>query len=263
MSAIDDHRKWILKMFAMEGTAEAQRFEHGIRSLDEVEGRGFFSRIMGKHSPTLPLDPDERVFGIYKNAYYFTPLSFIQRRGEGFERVRWKEITHCTSSYPLEVNDAVLTLTDGRKMNVRVGDLGKGWVGRISQLFHQLIERHGAKAAMGLPPMRIKDFFEQAQDDYAFLPNLEPHPTLAESRAAVEDLMNLPGVKEIRLVLAENDAEGPIADGILIRGDIDPGQLMDFVKKFGSDGIVNADAGLRRHFSDLSEQEALLHLRWD
>lgn len=263
MSAIDNPQKWILKMFSMEGGAEAQRFEQGIRSLDEVEGLGLFSRLVGKRSPALPLEPDERVYGIYKNTYFFTPRSFIQRRDEGFERVRWNEIARCSSSHPLEVTNAVLTLIDGRTVNVRVGDMGKGWVGRISQLFHQMIERHGAKAAVGLAPMRMKDFFEQAQDDYAFLPNLEPHPTLAETRLALESLLHIPGVKEVRLVIVEHGSEGPIADGVVVRGDVAPDHLGDFIAMFKSDGVVEADPGLRRHFGDLGDQEGLLHLRWD
>lgn len=263
MSVIDDPKKWILKLFKMEGGTDAQRFENGIRSLNEIKGRGALSRLFGKRTANIPLEAEERIYGIYKDKYFFTPLSFIQRKGNGFERVRWNEIARCSSSHPLGVSEAVLTLVDGRTVNVKVGDMGNGWVGRISQLFLQLIEHHGANAAMGISPMTIEDFFDQALDDYSFLPNLEPHPSLAESRAAIEELSRLPEVKEIRLVLAENGPEGPIADGIVIRGDVDLDQLAHFIKAFGCDGVVEAEGGLRRHFPDLAVNEALLHLGWD
>ncbi|MBP6312243.1 MAG: hypothetical protein WAS33_16525 [Candidatus Promineifilaceae bacterium] len=266
MSAIDDPKRWILKLFAMEirerGDANAQRFEQGIRSPEEAE-RSPWKRLFRKRTQALQLVPEERVFGVYKKQYYFTPLAFIQRKGDAFERIRWDEIVHCSSTHPLGVTEAILTLSDGRRITVKVGDLGKGWVGRISQLFHQLIEHHGAKAALGEAPMSIKEFFEKAQDDYSFLPNLEPHPSLAEARSALEALLHLPGVDDIRLVLDENAEEGPISQGVLVRGTVDPALLSEFVEQYGADGMIDASDEIRRHFRDMKPGEQLLHIVWD
>lgn len=76
-------------------------------------------------------------------------------------------------------------------------------------------------------------------------------------------MLHLPGVEDIRLVLDENEEEGPISQSITVRGNVDPVLLNDFVEQYRADGMIDASDEIRRHFSELKNGEQLLHIVWD
>jgi hypothetical protein len=130
MGKIDDSAIWILHLFKME----------------EAEGRGEVCKRypLGTFLPDLPLAQGELVYGIYKKKYFFTPLSLIIKDSDGIRRIEWKMIRHCTSKHGEGSKTATLSLIDGTKTKVAVSDFATSWTGRISQLFHQMVERWGS-----------------------------------------------------------------------------------------------------------------------
>ena len=249
MALNDDPREWILRLFEME----------------ENEGRGAdCQRLPGGERPAgVPLDPWERVHGIYKGKYFFTPRTLIIKETRGFRRISWVEVASCSSRHGEGKKTAELTLTDGSTTTVKVGDLAQGWSGRISQLFHQMIEKWGAKAAFGSHPLSIEDFFAAASDDYCLAPNLMPHPSLREMREALIRLRNREKVLDVLLRIVEVEDDGtPISDAVIVRTEgLDPGPI-EFAERFGADGVVEAPEEIVRGLDMAKGQEARL-IVWD
>lgn len=157
MALIDDPRAWILRLFEMEERegrgASCVRFPDGIRP------------------DNLPLKGDERVFGIFKGKYHFTAESLIIGDDNEAERIPWAEIRSCSSQHGEGKTTSELTLVNGRKVRVKIGDMATGWSGRISQLYHQMIERHGHRASLGRPLMPLHEFFAMVTDDFSIAPS--------------------------------------------------------------------------------------------
>src|SRR5262245_23194197 len=113
MALIDDPKGWILRLVEMDGRAgrgsDCARFPDGARPAE------------------VPLEDAERVFGIYKNKYYFTPASLIiSDRGKA-QRIPWADIKSCSTRHGEGQTYSDLGLSDGRTVRVRVGDMAKGW----------------------------------------------------------------------------------------------------------------------------------------
>jgi len=202
MAPIDDVKSWIIKMFEMEENegrdSDCQRFPRG-QIFDD-----------------LPLDTNELVYGIYKEKYFFTPQSIIIKNHKKTEKIFWNMITRCSSRHGEGKVYSELQLSDGGSTKVRVGDLATGWSGRISQLFHQMIERHGNKAGLGIPLFSIDEFFERTDRDDCFAPNLYPHPG---NEKIIKYLKWLESQKEVaQLYIDVVDIEGgtPVSDGVII-----------------------------------------------
>jgi hypothetical protein len=249
MPSLDDPKERILRLFEMEDRegrgSDCQRFEAGIRP------------------PGVPIDEDELVYGIYKRKYFFTPRSFIQQSADGFVRVRWRDVKSCSTQHGEGAHLADLVLVNGSTVQVRVGDFAKGWSGRISQLFHQLIEKHGAPASLGRPLYSIEEFFGTSNDPPEFLPNLDPPLTLEQARDALDKLARLPGVREILLDVSEFDGDVPIANGVVVCGDVSRDSLLDFVAEYGADGVLEASDDIRRKVGTILDKERILHVVWD
>lgn len=231
MALNDDPKEWILRLFEME----------------ENEGRGAdCQRLPNGERPTgVPLEPWEKVYGIYKRKYFFTPQSFVTKEARGFQRLRWEEIASCSSRHGEGKKSAELTLTDGSVITVRVGDFGTGWSGRISQLFHQMIEKWGAQATLGPQPLSIEDFFAAASDEYCLAPNLMPHPSLQEMEQALIQLRNRESVFDVLLRIVEVEGDGtPISDAVIVRMAGTDSAPAEFAARFGADGVIEAPEGV-------------------
>jgi hypothetical protein len=247
MAFIDDPRAWILHMFKLEQRSsprECQRYDAGAL----LEG--------------LPLEDGELVYGVFKDAYFFTPRSLVWRVADGFEKVRWTDVESCSSRHGEGEEWADLALTDGTTKRVRVGDLAVGWSGRISQLFHQLIERHGSRARLGPPLYSIEEFFAAASDD-SCAPNLEPHPTLDETRHAVEALARTHEVTAVFFKVVEIEGGQPTADGLVVCGPSSPNLLEDFSRNLGADGVGEATEETIRKLPPHLQGQRVWEIVWD
>jgi hypothetical protein len=249
MALIDDPQTWILRLFEME----------------EREGRGEHCQRFpeGARPDELSLDDGERVFGIYKNRYFFTPISLHIRQSKGISRIPWNDIIACSTEHGDGRKIAELTLTDGSTLKVRIGDLVTGWSGRISQLFHQMIQRHGNRASLGPRLMTIEEFFAAANDDYCLFPNLEPHPRLSELREALVDLRNRPEVADVLVSIIEVEDGFPAADGLIVRTSSPTTEFEDFASTFRAVGIFAASENHVRQLRDLRSDENVWHIFWD
>lgn len=236
MSLIDNPKAWILRLFEME----------------ENEGRGENCKRYpsGINHPGIPLFKDELIYGIYKDKYFFTPISFIQKTKDGFDKIRWEEINNCTSAHGEGKKNSVLTLIDGRTVNVKVGDFAIGSSGRISQLFHQMIQKWGTRGTLGPKPMSIEQFFNAVDDDYCFAPNLEPHPSLSEIKEALLNLQKTEGINDVYINILEIEDDIPVSNAVIIRANLlfPEKELEEFSKRFGADGVINADENTIKAF---------------
>lgn len=234
MALIDNPREWILRMFEMEERsgrgADCQIFPHGIAPAD------------------LPLETGERVYGIYKAKYFFTPQSFLVADPSGIRRVRWDEVTSCSSKHGEGKKTSKLTLTDGSTVTVKVGDFATGWSGRISQLFHQMIDKWGARATFGPSPLSIEDFFAAARDEYCLAPNLMPHPSLEVMQRALVALRDSEGVTDVLLKVVEVEEDGtPVSDAVIVRYSDESPAIQAFAERFGADGVIDASEQIDRN----------------
>ena len=248
MALIDDPVAWILRLFEMEVQegrgADCQWFQSGV-SL-----------------PDLPLERDELVYGIYKDIYYFTPLSFITKRHNNYERIRWDTIANVSTQHGSGNTFSKLTLTNGSVVKVRIGDFAVGWRGRISQLFHQMINKWGAGATFGPPPLSIEKFFAAATDDYCLAPNLMPHPPLQEMKDALLALRDERQVTDVLLKIVDFEDHDPISDAVIVRTTSAEASLEAFAERFGADGVIDAPDDVRRFFPEKGDQSTKLII-WD
>src|SRR5689334_9527978 len=85
MATIDQPAEWILRLFEMETR----------------EGRGVDCvRFPEGSCPSgIPLDAGERVYGVYKNKYYFTPQAFIILDSGKAQRIVWADVRSCSSRH--------------------------------------------------------------------------------------------------------------------------------------------------------------------
>jgi hypothetical protein len=249
MALIDDPKVWILRLFEME----------------EREGRGSNCARFpdGTCPPDIPLEGIERVFGIYKGKYYFTPSSLIIKDRGKTERIPWAEVRACSSRHGEGKVFSDVTLVGGNVVRVRVGDMATGWCGRISQLYHQMIEKLGQRVALGRPPMPMREFFEKACDDYRIAPNLEPHPSLEVFRATLLQLEHSSDGTNILMDLVEDDDESLVADAIVVVTPLPKEDIQSFAETFGADGVVAADDRTNRRVGAVPEGFNVWRILWD
>lgn len=247
MALIDDSRAWILRLF--------EREEHDGRGADCAR------HPEGVRPAGLPLGDDERVYGVYKGKYHFTPASLIILDRGTAERIPWAEVRGCSTRHGEGKTFSHLTMADGRRVRVRVGDMATGWTGRISQLFHQLIERHGQLAAVGRPLMPARTFFAKAADDHCIAPNLEPHPSLESFRTAVLALEQAGDGTAVLMDLADDDEL--VAEALVIVTPGPAGRFQAFADAFGADGVLPADEQTLRRVGQVPAGCHVWHVPWD
>lgn len=247
MATIDQPAAWILRLFEMEAR----------------EGRGADCvRFPEGSCPAgIPLDAGERVYGVYKNKYYFTPAALIISDGGMAQRIAWADVRRCSSRHGEGDAFSELTLADGQTVRVRIGDMAKGHSGRISQLYHQMIERHGGRAAMGRPLMPAGAFFEKAKDDYSIAPNLEPHPPLKSFRAAVQELEQSGDARVFVELVPE--IEELAAQALVIVSQRPREYFEGLAELFQADGVLAADERVTRLVSPVPTGFKVWHLVWD
>lgn len=247
MALIDDPKAWILRLFEME----------------EREGRGAdCARFpVGTCPAGLPLEDGELVFGVYKGKYFFTPTSLIILNRGSADRIPWAGVRSCSSEHGEGKTFSDLTLADGRTVRVRVGDMAKGWSGRISQLYHQMIERYGQRVAMGRPLMSAQEFFGNVTDDYSIAPNLEPHPSLGSFRDAVLKLEQTPDGTRVLMDLA--DDEDLVAEAIVIVSASPKEHFQHFAETFRADEVNAADERTIRRVGQVAQGFNVWRISWD
>ena len=248
MALIDDPKAWILQMFERE----------------EREGRGADCAlfVQGVRPPDLPLEEGERVFGIYKQKYYFTPVALLIGERAEVLRIPWASVRHCSSRHGEGKTFSEVILTDGRQIRVRVGDMATGWSGRISQLYHQMIERYGAQASLGKPLVPAKEFFEKVTDPYSIAPNLEPHPTLESFQSAVNALEQTNDGTRVFMDLVEEEDEF-VSDALVIVTPRPAEDFEHFVREFEADGILEADENTMRGIEGIRPGMNVWRVAWD
>lgn len=249
MAFIDDPKAWILRLFELEERegrgSNCQRFPEGVRPA------------------SVPLEEGEAVYGIFKAKYCFTPLAFVMLTPHGAERVRWSEIRGCTSRHGEGDKKARLTLNDGRAIEVSVGELAVGHSGRISQLFHQLIERHGVGASLGPPLLSIEEFFNAADAPDCIAPNLEPHPSLDDFRELLNQFAQRSGVNAVLLHRVDTENGIPIVDGIVVRTSLPLDVVEQFAAVMRADGVIKAPDNVMRKLGTQESGESVWLLPWD
>jgi hypothetical protein len=248
MALIDDPRAYILRLFEME----------------ETEGRGHHcQRFPGGATPLgVPLVDGERVYGIYRDKYIFTPMSLMIQRSGGVDRVAWNSIRGCSTRHGDGKKVSTLVLVDGTALDVRVGDMAVGWSGRISQLFHKMIERYGSRAFVGSRLYSIEEFFAIATDDCCLFPNIEPRLSLDALREALLSLRNRSEVTDVLLV-TEIEDDGPVCNGLIVRSSAPKSEFSRFAESLGADGVMRASANELRQVNDLRAGEEVWHIVWD
>lgn len=186
--------------------------------MEQNEGRGEFCKVFlnGTKLEEIQNLEGELIFGIYKDKYYFTNKAMLIASGNTFTRINWQDVKSCSSEHGDGSKKATVTLTNGQTVEVMVKELAIGWSGRISQLMHKMIERWGNQTSLGLPLLTVEEYFSQATDKYSFAPNLEPHPTLEEIKAALLELRESEGVIEVLISIAEYEEKEPVSTGIVV-----------------------------------------------
>lgn len=217
---------------------------------EEHEGRGANCQcfLSGSKPEGIPLDPGERVYGIYKGKYFFTPLSLIIKKEREFERICWDSIVNCSSWHGDRADTADLTLVDGSTVTVPVGDFTIQPRGEFSLLFHRMIYKWGARATFGPPPLSVEDFFAAANDDHCLAPNLMPHPPREQMRTALLALRDRVEIADVLVDVVEILDGIPHSQAVIIRTPCADLDVSDFVREYRADGVMDAPENTLRFF---------------
>lgn len=248
MALIDDPNAWILRLFDMEERegrgSECERFPDGCKVED------------------IPLDDDETILGIYKAKYLFSPKALYIRDSQTSRRLLWADISACSTKHGDGRKWSDLTMSDGTTVRIRVGDFASGWSGRISQLFHQMIDQFG-HASFGHPLYSIEDFFAAAKEDECLAPNLYPHPSLTVMQRSLLRLRQQLGVTDVLIHVNEIEDDVPYANEVVIRTNLTDDAFEDTVRLLDADGIQEASENVKRKVAKLKPDEYLWILVWD
>jgi hypothetical protein len=227
------------------------------------DGRGqHCQRFPDGCSPeSLRLVDGERVYGVYKDKYYFTPKALHVADRNSTERIPWEEIRSCTTRHGDGKKKATLTLIDGTTREIRVSDLATGWSGRVSQLFHQMIEKLGSQLVVGLALKSLDDFFAKVDDKYSLFPNLDPHPSLDELRGSLNEMLERDSVSDVRILLADDDPN--IGIGLAIQTSMDDSSISEWALSLGADGVIDAEDSVLQQFHGVRADERVVQVVWD
>ena len=247
MALTDDPSGWILLMFRKE----------------EREGRGQFCQTFpdGVTPSQLQLADGERVFGVYRDTYYFSPLALHVASVGVISRIAWADIASCTSKHGDANKNSTLTLTDGSTAVIRTADLATGWSGRISQLYHQMIETFGHRAYLGPKLKPLDAFLASTNDPYCLFPNLEPHPDMQSLRESLSQLVDMDGVNEIRVIVPDDAPDTGV--GLAIQTVLSADDLSNWATSLGADGVLPAPDNIARQFGTIPDGQHILHAVWD
>lgn len=248
MALIDDPKGWILQMFERE----------------EREGRGEHCQRFpeGTRLGGLPLNEGEGIYGIYKGKYHFTPAALVIVERGNITRIEWAGVRRCSSQHGEGKTFSNLEMSDGRMVRVRVGDMAQGWSGRISQLFHQLIERHRASSAMGGRLIPAVEFFQKVSDDYSIAPNLDPHPPLTAFREAILELERENDCTKVFMNIFDDEEEWG-TDNLVILSSKSEEHFHRFAEVFGADGVLPADEAIKRRLEQVPPGFQVWQVVWD
>ena len=217
----------------------------------------------GARMPELPLEEDECIYGVYREKYYFTPLALIIVSSKNATRIAWSSILSCSSEHGRGHVWSTLQLDDGKQVQVQIEDFGKGWAGRIGQLYHSMIDRWSPRAFKGYPLLTIEDFFSQIPDEYAFAPNLSAHPTLDEIRTAFEEIARHPDVESVHVDVLDYDESYPTSDTLVIVFRGAAAALEGFLGPMRVSGVGPADVNTRKKLGPTADGVEVFCASWD
>ena len=84
--------------------------------------------------------------------------------------------------------------------------------------------------------LSIDEFFAKASSDYCLAPNLEPHPSNAEFKAALTRLSNEPGVSRCVIPVDEyehpDDESEPSSDRVFVAGTVAESVIAKWAQEF-------------------------------
>jgi hypothetical protein len=124
-----------------------------------------------------------------------------------------------------------------------------------------MIVRYG-RAGLGPRLYTIEEFFAVADDDYCFAPNLEPHPSLAVIREAIERLCSNESVVDILVEVVDLEDGVPTSDGIVVRSTSSNDFLQGFATTWGAELIEAPENTVRKLGATLPGQN-VWKVIWD
>lgn len=207
MALADDPQKHILHMFKMA-------------LHDRAEGCETFAD--GAVFEGLPLEPGEKVYGVYRSSFYFTPRGFIWLRDGMPNRFDWRHVKSCSKPHEAR-NGCRITLIDGSKLAIPAQEFMIGHGYRVGQLFYAMIERWRAPVRDKHYVLTIEQFFKLAKTDDAISPNWYPdHPGLGRMRDWLQQLRTLPDVQDVLLLVTDYDGGQPCVQEIIVVSAAEP-----------------------------------------
>jgi hypothetical protein len=249
MALSDDPRNHILHMFRMEahdGRGEyCQSFPEGIRPSN------------------LPLQTGERVYGSYKGIYHFTAQALILSDTPDTTKIEWRRVVRCSTVHGCGAKVSIVRLDNGSEVTVRLSDLATGWSGRISELYHAMIERWAPHASFGEPLMTIDEFFSCATHGDNIAPNLYPHPGLSEMKARLLALAACPEVERLMISVCDREGDEPVSQGIIVVSGAPIDRIEEISLPLQSDGPFEADRSTRNKLGPLLPGLNAYEIVWD
>jgi hypothetical protein len=245
MALADDPREHILHMFQMEAH----------------EGRGDHCRTFpqGARPADIPLAPGEQVYGLYKGKYYFTEHALIVAGNSSVLRVRWTDVTRCSTFHGCGETRSRLYLRNGKNVTIQLSDLATGYEGRISQLYHAMIKRWGG--ATGGPLLDAHDFCAIAREG-SLAPNLCPHPGNAALAEQLQEIASRPDVDALKVAAEEEDGEAT-AQAIVIVSSNGIEAFEDVQRMLEADSLSEADENTRKKLGPLAAAKNVYEISWD
>lgn len=187
----------------------------------------------------IPLDNGERVYGICKQKYFFTPKSLIVKKVDKVEKIYWRDITRCTTDHG-QGGISKLTLGNQETVKVNLDELGAAW-GRLSQLYHMMIKRWGHQVKSGEVTLSIDSFFKLATTDDCIGANRFPLPSLNTTMKLLKQIESHPRIKQLAIRVRDYEGEEPNSDSILIATKMDMDELKLILEKLEFSGLFRSE----------------------
>ncbi len=202
MPLADNPRDHIIHMFNME-----------VRRLKDHNCRIFPDGI---RLNKLPLKPNEKIYGVYKERFFFTPLSMIWIINKTVYKFEWKKVISCSTSHGSGLNNSHIKLIDGTKYTFPIRELTIGWSGRIGQLYHAMIEKWKCEVRDEHWVLSIDRFFDLVTTSEAIAPNWYPnHPGLGQINTWLKKLENRSDIDELLLIVSDYDDIDPCVQEVV------------------------------------------------
>ena len=222
----------------------------------------------------LPLSEGEKIYGVYNSRHYFSPLALyvvepvswfegLLRKPRKYQQIRWNDVVSCSTQYPCGDEVSIVCLRDGTSIKIANSVSQSHLHGKVSQLFHAMINKWGVNAVFGEPHLTVDQFVSQADADDCIAPNLYPHPGVTEMKRRLDSFKQLADINGLKIIVHDRYLGVPDTDSIIFSSTKNIDELAKLACPLEVDSVHLSDANNIRKFGRVRKGSKVLIALWD